>query len=334
MSVRPDVSVVMPVRDAATTIRDALESVLVQANADFEMIAVDDGSTDGSSEILRKACDGDPRVRVVVNPGRGLTVGLNHGITLAQGRFIARQDADDLSMPGRFEQQVAYLDRHPEICAIGTASVIVNDAGAVIGRFPTRHGAAAVRAGLRSARATPVHGSMMIRRESLAVVGGYRPTFSAAQDFDLWLRLLERWDIDNLETPLYQWRVSPSSVYGARRETQVKYAGIALAFAEERRRDGADSYDLLVQCEGDLELFARGYRLRGLLRAVWGDLLFRATGDASLARRHFKMALEHGHVRPTTLLLWAWTSCGLPWIGGKPLRPAGTAPRAGRGAGS
>ena len=320
MTNNPAVSVVMPIRDAATTLQAALDSVVAQTFTEFELIVIDDGSTDGSAEMLMQASERDSRIRVVLNPGRGLTVALNHGIALAQGRFIARQDADDLSMPDRLEHQVRCLELREDVCAVGTAAVIVDGTGESLGAFPVRFGASAVRAGLTSARATPVHGSMMIRHESIAAVGGYRQAFRAAQDFDLWLRLLERSDIDNLNEPLYHWRLSSGSVYGARRETQVMYAGIALAFANERARYGGDSCAVLEEAGEDLEAFAHRYRLGGLLRSLWGELLFRATGNPRTANRHLRLALRHGYVRLPTLLLWGWTWCGLPWIGGRPLR--------------
>lgn len=320
MSPIPLVSVVIPVRNAAGTLPAALESMLAQTMPDFELIAVDDASTDGTMEVLKGVAARDSRVRVVANPGRGTTAALIEGCRVAAGTFIARQDADDRSIPQRFERQVHRLERDASLCAVGTAVTTIDDHGHAVGRFPTRHGVAAVRQGLRTALVPPCHGSMMMRRECLAQVGGYRAAFARSQDFDLWSRLLERWDIDNLDDPLYEWRLSSTSVYGAARETQLMYGGIALAFAAERRKFGADSYGLLEQAAGDLELFAARFRMPGLLRAIWGDLLVRAMDEPRIAHRHFRCALRHGYVHPRTLLLWAWTSLGLPWIGSKPLR--------------
>ena len=105
------------------------------------------------------------------------------------------------------------------------------------------------------------------------------------------------------------------------------YAGLALAFASERARYGGDSYAALEEAGGDLETFAGSYRLRGLLRSLWGELLFRATGNPRTANQHLGLALRHGRVRPLVLLLWGWTWCGLPWVGGRPLRASETSDR-------
>lgn len=320
MGRQPIVSVILPVRNAARTIDDALNSVLAQTFQDFEVIGIDDGSTDGSGDLLRRAAQRDSRVRVVSNLGRGITAALNRGIALAAGRFIARQDADDISMPERFAHQVDRLERHSRLCAVGTGTIAIDEAGHPIGRLRVGSGPATVRDGLRNARMTPVHGSMMMRRECLCAVGGYREAFVACQDFDLWLRLTERYEIDNVTDPLYHWRLTSSSMYGSRRRTQLLYCGIALAFAKERARFGTDSYALLEQAAGDLELFATEYRLRGLLEALWGDLILRGINDSRLASSYLGSALRNGYLNPRTFLLWLWTSVGLPWIGSKPLR--------------
>jgi glycosyltransferase involved in cell wall biosynthesis len=316
----PLVSVLLPVRNAAATLSAALDSVLAQTFGDFEVIAVDDGSTDESAAILRQFADREPRIRLVSTPAIGTTPALNLAASRAAGRYFARQDADDLSMPSRFARQVEALDGRATLGAIGTAAMAINHAGETVARFPTRHGTAAVHEGLRTALATPVHGSMMIRREAFEAAGGYRDAFVASQDFDLWLRLIERCRLDNLEEPLYHWRVSAGAVHGERRWRQLMFGGIALAFSAERARVGADSYALLERSGGDLVAFSEEYRLGGQTRAIWGELLLRAGCEPALAHEHFVAALRLRPRSPRALVGWAWTALGLGWPGGKPIR--------------
>jgi glycosyltransferase involved in cell wall biosynthesis len=326
----PTISVVLPVKNAAPTVGRAIRSVLSQTRGDFELLVIDDHSTDSTRTLLEDAAQHDARVRVVDASGSGVTAALNQGIALAQGEFIARHDADDESLPDRFARQTRALEQRAELCGIGCFADAVNLDGDIVGRLPGRHGASVVREDIVSIRATPVHGAMMLRRQCLLDVGGYRTAFVTCQDFDLWLRLLERWELDNVPQVLYRWRLSETSAYGARRINQLMFGGIADAFAEERRRHGTDSYALLEQAGGDLETFATSYPLEPRLRASWGNLLLRGVNDAALAHRHLRLAVNGGQRDGRTLAMWAWTALGLPWIGSRPLRAAANASATGR----
>lgn len=321
MSERAAISVVLSVRNAEGTLRESIQSVLNQTRDDFELLAIDDGSTDGSLAILDYAAESDPRVRVIVRSHQGLTSSLIHGTSLARGEYVARQDADDVSEPERFERQTRWLETH-RLAAAGTATAIIDAVGAPIGRFPLRFGPAAVRKGLMAVSTAPVHGSLMFRRECLEAVGGYRAAFVTTQDYDLCLRLAERFDIDNVPDVLYRWRLNADSVYGRRRELQLRYGGVARLFATERARTGSDSYALFERSAGDLDAFAATYPLSGRLHAVWGELMLRGLNDSRGAFAHFRRAVARGDVAPRTLALLGWTALGLPWIGGKPLRTA------------
>jgi glycosyltransferase involved in cell wall biosynthesis len=322
MTAMPAISVLLPVKNAAATLDAALASVLGQTHTAIEVIAVDDHSSDASAAILARTAARDRRVRVLAATGRGATQALNQALAAATASYVARQDADDLSSPERFARQTAFLDATPNVCAVGCGAMAIDEEGREVGPLPTRHGTGAVRDGIVSVRATPVHGAMMMRREALEAVGGYRDAFLRCQDYDLWLRLLERWDMDNLSERLYRWRLTPTSTYGARRVNQLMYGGVAKAFAVERQQFGTDSYHDLDRAGGDLERFAAGYRLEALLRATWGQLLLRGVNDSRLAHRHLRIAVRRGRRDPLTLIFYAWTTLGLPWPGGRPLRPA------------
>src|SRR5439155_19955745 len=155
------------------TLAAAVDSILSQTRDDFELLAIDDGSSDGSRGILEAAAARDPRVRVLAQAHQGITQSLIRGVSEARGVYVARQDADDLSEPQRFEKQTSWLESH-ELGAVGTATLIINSHGEPTGQFPVRFGADSVRKGLMAVATAPVHGSLMFRRDCLEAVGGYR----------------------------------------------------------------------------------------------------------------------------------------------------------------
>jgi len=319
MSSPPTVSVVLAVRNGARHLESALGSVIAQRFSDFELVVIDDGSTDSTSEILTALQRTEARAVVVTQNHRGLAASLNRGIAMARGTYIARQDADDISLLERFERQVAYLDAHPSVAAVGTRADVIDGAGAVVGALRVACGPQAVARGLMTLRTTPVHGSMMIRAAALKAAGGYREAFRVGQDYDLWLRLIGRFEIDNLADTLYRWRMDRGTVYASRRAEQLKYAGLALAFAHERVACGQDSYESLRGHDGDLDGFNAQYHLGGQVHAMWGELLLRGVGNSRLVRFHFRRALRCGHIRPWPVFLLGWTHLGLPWPGGRAL---------------
>ncbi len=133
----PTISVLLPVRNGAVTLSAALRSILDQTFADFEVLLLDDGSTDDGLSIA--ASLGDPRIRIL-SDGRqmGLASRLNQGVEIATGRYFARMDADDVSFPRRFEKQVAVLNASPEIDLVGTRAIVFREDGSVIGLLPFR----------------------------------------------------------------------------------------------------------------------------------------------------------------------------------------------------
>src|SRR5947209_7771425 len=126
----PRLSVVMPVYNAASVVREAIESILNQTFSDFEFIIVDDGSTDDSGKILREYAGRDDRIRLYTQENHGLVASLNRYCRLANGRYIARMDADDISLPRRFEKQFHFLEAHPEVGILGTWIQDIDENGA------------------------------------------------------------------------------------------------------------------------------------------------------------------------------------------------------------
>ena len=259
MSETPLVSVVMAVYNGVCEGEDGLagtiESLRSQTFRDFELIIIDDGSTDATWEWLSRL--EFPRLRVHRNTtNRGQTASLNLGLSMARGRYIARHDAEDISLPERFEKQVAFLEKHAEVALVGTQVEWMDRAGETVRRFeyPTDHEAIIERLKRKNSFG---HGAVMVRREALDKTGPYREAFRLAQDYDLWLRLSERYRVANLPDVLYRMRFSARMASVARNGEQNAYAELARRLAAERAEHGEEKTDLPTAVEAIRERYDR-----------------------------------------------------------------------------
>jgi glycosyltransferase involved in cell wall biosynthesis/radical SAM superfamily enzyme YgiQ (UPF0313 family) len=231
---RPKVSVLLCVHNGERFIRAALASIYGQTYQDFEVVIVDDGSTDGTPEILRQMKDS--RTVIYRNAeNQGLTKSLNTGLRLCRGAYVARMDADDLSHPRRLEKQAPFLDGNPDCCVVGSWCHWLDAEGRVTGSWEPPTEAKAVRHRLL-VRNCLAHGSILIRRAVLEQAGGYDEAYPYAQDYDLWLRLSESGQIRNLGEHLYSVRCWEGAISQSKSELQRQYADAALLAAQRRCR--------------------------------------------------------------------------------------------------
>ncbi len=209
----PAITVILPAYNGATYLEESVESILSQTVSDFELIAINDGSTDNTFDILQGYSKKDQRVVLIDNPGNiGLIATLNRGLSLSRGRFIARQDADDVSLPHRFEQQLAYFDRNPDVGLVGSTMDAVDEAGRrlEIYRFPETD--LEIRFRLLF-NCSFCHTSVMVRKELLDRYGlAFDHQFKYAEDYELWVRLLSHTKAYNFPDPLVKYRVVNSGV--------------------------------------------------------------------------------------------------------------------------
>lgn len=223
------VSVVMPVFNGERFVREAIASLLVQTWSDFELIVVDDGSTDRTHEIVESFDDG--RIRVVRNATRlGIARALNAGLAAARGEFIARQDADDRSHPARLERQLAFFREHRDVALAG-AQVRVIDARGRRSRAPGwRRATTETGIRLQAMFDNPfTHSTVMVRSSVLSEVGGYDERLESAEDFDLWSRIAARHPVRNLADVLLDFRVHGASTAAQYDQTHVARSARVIA---------------------------------------------------------------------------------------------------------
>jgi glycosyltransferase involved in cell wall biosynthesis len=243
-----EVSVVMSVFNDACYLQSAIESVLSQADVDLEFIIVDDGSSDGSAAILSDYAARDGRVHVIRQQNAGLTRALITGCDAATGEFIARQDADDISLPGRLAKQVQLLRSDPQLVFVSCqAQVIAPEGEVVLSHTRPVTPEAATDLLLHGGSGPPGHGTVMFRRDAYVRAGGYRPEFYFAQDCDLWFRLAEQGLLSYRPEFLYQYRLAPGSLSGSRNPIKRLFAN-AVDDCRALRLKGQSEEPILAYC--------------------------------------------------------------------------------------
>ncbi len=286
----PRVSVLLAVRDGMPFLPAAVDSILGQSFEDLELVLVDDGSAD--SGVAYIAALPDPRVVRLRTDGVGLVGALNLGLGACRGEFIARMDADDISRADRIAAQVAFLDAHAEVGVVCSDIVRIDDEGRSLGgeQFQIASSAALKQALLLRRRYKPVvHPSVMIRTALLRDIGGYRD-YAAAEDIDLWLRLVDRTEFARIDAPLLTYRLSARGISRRQRRRQTVSALLAVLNYEVCSARGVDlfvEHPALLQdmarafeqfaahvgggaaCFEELKAGLRGRRPGAALRAAW-----------------------------------------------------------------
>ncbi len=222
----------LPVWNGESFLSTAIESILRQTFSSLELIIIDDGSTDRTGAIAEEFAAADSRVRVLHQAHEGLSPSLNAGIAAAQGEYIARMDADDISVPERLQKQIAYLDAHPACVAVGAWIEVIDEKGRHIGRktFVTTH--EEISSSLLGGISPMAHPTMVARETVLRAAGGYDAKRYPSEDLDLWFRLSERGELANLGEVLLRHRRHRAAIGVAER---AKMKAMALIISNEAR---------------------------------------------------------------------------------------------------
>lgn len=271
------VTVLVPVYNAGPPLDLALASVVRQTFTDYEILVIDDASTDDSLHRIRRHEAQSPRIRVIAHEAnRGLAASLNEGLEAARGDYVARMDQDDESLPERLAVQAAFMDANPG-CAVVGSHVYHMGAVRAYDRLVTLPVEAEEIAAALPRYNCMYHPATMLRRQAVLDLGGYREEFKNAEDYDLWLRASRSYSLANIPVPLLRYRFSTSGMTLGRKWQQMYFVYLAQA---AHRRPGAPMAELGAEADALLAGTDRadyfGAVLRGTLQELvslrlWGD---------------------------------------------------------------
>ncbi len=286
----PLLSVLMTVFNAEKYLSASLQSICQQTFKDWEFLIIDDASTDQSRRIAQEYAHRDQRFRLITNEhNQGQTICLNQGLREARGRWIARQDADDLSLPTRFEEQMKVIEEYPHLALVGTSGVMINERDELVGLLdvPLRQEVIVWSMAL----ANPfLHTSVCFQTNIIRFLGGYDPQYRIAQDYDLWARLIAAgYDTKNLPNRLVCYRHLDSSLSKKNKEQALEeITTISARVARETFGDHlSESQRLLLQ----------GWRFSGQRGAFW-----KLYQKLSLLLPQENILVQRDHARFTAML--------------------------------
>jgi len=290
----PVLAVVMAVKNGANCVTKAVESVLSQSFGDFEFVVVNDGSTDDTAAILDRYASGDRRLRVIHQSNQGLGPSLNTAIRTTTAPFIARQDADDESLPGRFKAQLDFMEANPTVIVCGTWAEFMHEPWGYPFAFTPPSKPADVRAWLERGDRPIVHGSVVMRRSALEREANFYRFKGCSQDLDLWLRLLAFGDFAVLPSLLYRYTVSSSSASARQSFRQAAAGRLAEKLHAERRTTGKEITDWRAE---EFHYLSSTPPLEATSPEVHSEYILAArllqAGQYQLAARHFRNCLAH-----------------------------------------
>jgi len=245
MSKNPLVSIILPVFNGEKYIKQSINSILAQTYHNFELIIINDGSTDSSQEIINSF--NDNRIISIQQVNEGVAAACQKGLFIAKGKYIMRHDADDICLPEKLERQVKFLEAHNDIALVGTQVAFMTHRGKIAHdcRQPKNEYFEGKPYRLASIDDfnpySPItHATILARTEVLRKLGGYRKEFLTSEDTDLWLRLLDYHKAAVLNKCDYFVRLNPASATRRYKKTINFYRNLAIQFAYERRNKGTD----------------------------------------------------------------------------------------------
>jgi glycosyltransferase involved in cell wall biosynthesis len=275
----------MSVRNEARFVAESIDSVLKQSVDDFEFLIVNDRSTDSSASIINSFHD--HRIKLLTPQGSGLASALNQMLSIARGVYVARQDADDISEPERFERQISYLESNHDVSVLGTAITAIDQNGRKLRDYDYPLSDGVIRDLLFRMQNPLVHGSLMYRRQSILGIKGYRSIFRKSEDYDMHLRLPSSVKFANIPERLLKYRIRLDSMSVDRDGEALRYSMFARALAavrhectdepsERAMHDYQLAFDDWFAARGFLKTAASGYYRKSAMLSWYAGRRIRA----------------------------------------------------------
>jgi len=277
---RPEISVVIPCFNAELFLSETIESIINQTFENIEIILINDGSTDTTSEIIKNYAQRDERIIMIEKQNSGPADSRNRGIFAARGEWIAILDADDVALPSRLELQLAYCRERPELVLVGSDAIEMTSSGSQIQsyHYPSTHSDLFKR--LYRMMAFPPHSSLMYRAEAVRSIGGFNTRYVPSEDYDLWLRLAEYGKIACLSKPLVKIRKHASSISNLAGGRTQAVNGLAATVCHFLRSRGAA--DVSLQSDQEWCMFKEW-----LIGKMEKDDFFQLRNEWAVLRRQY-----------------------------------------------
>lgn len=234
MTTAPLISVIMPAYNAERTLAEAIESILAQEFRDFELIIVDDGSTDSTATIIERYARLDARIVSLTNsPNQGISRSRNRALWAARGEYLACLDSDDAAEPSRLGKQLEYMRNNPDCVLLGSDLTIIDETSAIVGRRVYPHTDHELRKAMP--RFNPfAQPASMFRTELARNVGGFRDDLTLCEDYDFFFRIAEHGKVSNLAEHLTRYRISSTQSKTRRLHDTVRYTLLVQKWAFDR----------------------------------------------------------------------------------------------------
>lgn len=289
----------MPVYNAELYLAVAVESILNQSFSDFDFIIIDDGSTDGSLDILQKYAKQDDRIRLVSRENKGIVETLNEGLAMIDTEFVARMDADDIASLDRLEKQVDYLNKNQQCLLLGSRVTIIDSDGDDIREMGSFFSNKEIYEGFLACKGQLIyHPTIVFRNSVIKTIGGYRDKYPYLEDLDLFLRVAEVGEIQNLNAPLLKYREHLTKIGHLHGLQQHENLHKLMAEAMERR--GQEYHqDLKVSSLQNMTVTERF--------SIWGWWALQA-GNIKTARKYARKVLLR---KPISRNSWNLLLCSI-----------------------